>query len=334
MTARTPLGLLDIAARGLGGGVVAANDESFAAKENLLLPGDPVFDPHRYSLVGKVMDGWETRRRREPGHDWAVVRLGAPGVIRRVRVDTRHFTGNYPERCSLEACAGDGYPSPAELLGDAEWVTLLQPAPLRGGALNDFDVAAERRWTHVRLSIYPDGGVARLRVYGNVVPDPRWLGGELDLAAQENGGIVVGCSDEYFSSPHHLNAPGRPGDMADGWETRRRRGEGNDWVLLRLAGAGKITRVEVDTTCFVHNAPAAIALFATDEAGGDGTPLLPRTRLQPDTLHRFPVADSPPATHVRAEVYPDGGLARLRLWGTLTPEARAKLERRWLELGS
>jgi allantoicase len=344
LTDHAPLGRVNLAARQLGAGVVAASDESFAAKENLLSPGDPVFTPHLYGPVGKVMDGWETRRRRGAGHDWALVRLGAPGVIRRVCVDTTHFTGNYPERCSIDACAMAGYPGPAELLGaHADWVRVLEPTALRGDQPNDFDIDAERWWTHLRLNIYPDGGVARLRVYGDVVPDPRWLDGQFDLAAQENGGVVIARSDAFYSAPHQLNLPGRPATTAEGWETRRRRGagrgKGSDWVVLRLAAAGEITQVEVDTTCFMHNAPAAVALTACDSpeaeppASEGWGPLLPRTPLQPDTRHRFRIDRPAAATHVRVDIYPDGGLARLRLWGALVPAGRAMLERRWSELG-
>lgn len=247
--------LPDLAVRTLGGAVVAANDEFFAEKENLVKPEAPVFDPASFGHKGKVYDGWETRRRREPGHDWAIVRLGAPGVIRGVVVDTAFFKGNYPPECSVEACAVEGYPSPEEL-ADADWVEILPKSPLRGDARNEFGIDAEQRFTHVRLNIFPDGGVARLRVHGEVVPDPRRLVGlPLDLAALEHGGRVVDCSNMFYSSPSNLILPDRARTMGEGWETARRRGGGNDYVTVQLAAPGHVRQVELDTSYFKGNAP-------------------------------------------------------------------------------
>ena len=242
--------LPDLAARQLGGSVVFANDELFAEKENLIRPEPPVFAAGTFGHKGKTYDGWETRRRREPGHDHAVVRLGAAGIVHGVLVDTSYFRGNYPPEISVEAVAAEGYPSPAELAGMA-WQPLVGRSAARGDAVNSYAVADRRRWTHVRLSIYPDGGVARFRVHGEVRPDPAFLTGTIDLAAMENGGQVTGCSDAFYSSPGNLIRPGRAGVMSDGWENARRRGPGNDYVIVALAAAGRPRLVEVDTSYFV-----------------------------------------------------------------------------------
>jgi allantoicase len=323
--------LPDLAVRALGGGVVAANDELFAAKENLVATASPVFAPQTFGAKGQVYDGWETRRRRSvdaDSCDWALVRLGVPGVIQGVVVDTAFFRGNYPPECCVDGCAVSGYPSPAELL-DADWVPLVPRSPLRGDARNPFDVSASERFTHVRLRIYPDGGVARLRVHGSPQPDPHLLGLlPFDLAALANGGQVLDASNRFFSRPANLIMPGVPQQMSDGWETARRRDDGNDWVLLQLARRGLIEVVELDTTWFVGNAPAAASLRGLDvppapyEAAALNQSLrwfdlLPRTRLQPDTPHRFLVDSPRPATHVRLDIYPDGGLGRLRCFGRL-----------------
>jgi allantoicase len=331
--------LPDLAVRSLGGSVVYANDELFAARENLIRPERPAHDPATFGPKGKVYDGWETRRRREPGHDVAIVRLGAAGVVRGVVVDTAWFTGNYPPEVSVEAAYVDGYPSVEELLGSARWESLVPRRTVAGDAENVFGVDDERCWTHVRLSIYPDGGVARLRVHGEVVPDPRLIGvGGLDLAAVDHGARIVGCSNWFYSSPGNLLLPDRPRSMADGWETARRRDEGNDWVTVRLAAAGAIEVAELDTTYFVGNAPGWARLTGVDAGDGDigdsaaWPELLPRTRLQPDTRHRVRLPDAGRSvTHVRLDIYPDGGMARLRLLGTLTPAGRGALERRWRE---
>jgi allantoicase len=319
--------LPDLAARALGGGVVDANDEFFAARDNLLNPEPSTFDTWTYGPKGKVYDGWETRRRREPGHDYAVVRLGAPGAVHGVIIDTAHFTGNFPPFASVEGCGLEGHPSPAEL-ADATWIPLVPKVPLAGDTRNPFVVADRTRVTHVRLSIYPDGGVARLRVHGEVIPDPRLLSGlTVDLAAMEHGGLVVDCSDKFYGSPNNLILPGHARLMSEGWETARRRDEGNDWVLVRLAAPGPISLVELDSTHFKGNAPGAAALTAVDARVADVEdssawfPVLPRTRLQPDTRHRFRVPPSAPATHVRLDIYPDGGMGRMRLWGVPSLDA-------------
>jgi len=315
----------DLAGRALGGSVVYANDELFAERENLIKPGDAVFQPHTFGHKGQIMDGWETRRRREAGSDSAIVRLGCGGVVRRVVVDTSYFTGNYPPEVSVEACGAEGYPSPAELAA-AEWFTLVPRSPVSGDARNEFEVEAGRRASHVRLNIFPDGGVARLRAYGEPVPDPRLLPATVDLAALENGAVVTGCSNMFYSSPANLLLPGQARVMGDGWETSRRRDQANDWVEVRLACAGSVEVVELDTSHFVGNAPGWATLR------GDSGDLLPRTALQPDTRHRFAVPGSPVTSAVRLDIYPDGGMARLRVLGRPTAAARAGLAARFLRL--
>jgi allantoicase len=321
--------LPDLASRALAGSVVYANDELFAERENLIKPGRAVFSTEDFGHKGKVYDGWETRRRREPGSDHAVVRLGVPGVVRGVVVDTSWFKGNYPPEVSVEATGVEGAPSPDEL-ARAEWTTLVPRSPVGGDRDNPFAVDDDRRWTHVRLTIYPDGGVARFRVHGEPVPDPRLLTGTVDLAALEHGGDVVDCSDSFYSSPLQLLLPGRARIMGDGWENARRRDGGNDHVTVRLAAPGLVRRVEIDTSCFVGNAPGEAALTGTAE---DGTPvtLVPRTRLQPDTRHHFRVRSDAPVTHVRLDVFPDGGLARLRVHGEIPPATLAETTVRWLD---
>jgi allantoicase len=337
-------GLPDLAGRVLGGGVVVANDEFFAAADHLVLAEPATFTGGVFGAKGQVYDGWETRRRRTPGHDWAVVRLGAPGVVRGVVVDTAHFTGNYPPFASVEACGVPGYPSPAELRA-ADWATIVPRSPLRGDARNAFAVDVPYRFTHVRLTIYPDGGVARLRVHGEPVPDPRLLpDGLIDLAGAEHGGRVAGCSDMFYGSPTNLIMPGLARVMGEGWETKRRRDDGNDWVLIALAAPARVRLAELDASHFKGNAPGEARLRSVDAGPGTlgdldglGDPatwmeLLPRVRLQPDTRHRFLVDDVGSATHVRLDVYPDGGLARLRLWGQLTVTQLGELTLRWFNL--
>ncbi|MDX6696280.1 MAG: allantoicase [Blastocatellia bacterium] len=326
--------LVDLAAERLGGAVLYANDEFFAPKENLLKQSAPVFIEGKYTDLGKWMDGWESRRRRTPGFDWCLIRLGLPGRLRGVVVDTSYFKGNYPEQCSIEACAIDGHPDVEQLLSEqTSWTEVLPQSQLKGDSQNLFSIDNAERFTHLRLKIYPDGGVARLRVYGEVVPDWQRInraGSEIDLAAVEHGALVLACSDMFFGHRHNLIMPGRALDMSDGWETKRRRGPGHDWTVIQLGAAGTIRRVEVDTAHFKGNFPESCSLEACDvgkqslaEAAFDTLPwkeLLPRTKLQAHTRHFFETElhDAGIVSHVRFNIYPDGGVSRLRLLGAVS----------------
>jgi allantoicase len=320
--------LVDLAAEALGGTVIATNDEFFAPKEALLKPTAAEWREGVYTERGKWMDGWETRRRRDPGHDWAIVHLGAPGIVRGVVIDTSFFRGNYPESASLEACDVDGTPPPEEL-ANAAWRTILPQSPLAGDTQNQFAIAAAARATHVRLNIFPDGGVARLRVYGEVDSEHLTPDTLVDLAAIENGGYSVVCSDMFFGHRQNLIMPGRSTHMGNGWETQRRRGPGHDWTIIRLAQSATVETVELDTDHYKGNAPGACMLEYTNAPGATADELtaaqwkqlVPRQTLQPHTRHRWPVSETATATHVRLNIYPDGGVARLRLLGRVATTA-------------
>jgi len=336
MSAPTPAET-DLASRWLGGSVVAASDESFGDKENLLTPGAAVFAPGRYGNRGEIVDGWETRRRRTPGHDWVIVRLGAPGIISTVIVDTSFFTGNYPEHCAVHACGQEGYPSAEELTALAiDWAEIVPRSPLRGDEQNLFAVTDPRRFTHVRLSAYPDGGVARLRVLGQAVPDPRGTDDlTVDLISQAYGGLVVTSSDDFYTAASVLNCPGRARSMGEGWETRRKRDAGHDFVIFQLAFAGQVRRLIVDTSHFRYNASESVAVYGS--AGSQvpparspsWQPLLERTRLQPDTRHEFAVSHAGHVSAIRLDAFPDGGLSRVRVIGSIDPAARRAAGYRW-----
>lgn len=322
--------LIDLASDRLGGAVLIANDEFFAPKDNLLKPTSPVFIEGKYTDRGKWMDGWETRRRRTPGFDWCIIRLGLAGIVRGVIVDTSYFRGNYPEHCSLEAATFSGLPTDDELTSESvNWIPLLPQMALKGDSQNPFPIAYEQRVTHLRFKIYPDGGVARLRVYGDVLPD--WTdiknrGGEVDLAAVENGGVVLSCSDMFFGHRHNLIMPGRAVNMSDGWETKRRRGPGHDWAIIKLGTTGAIRRIEVDTSHFKGNFPESCSLEATNAIGVKAEALsgrdvtwkgvLARTILHAHTRHIFAdeLQDVGAVSHLRFNIFPDGGVSRLRVY--------------------
>jgi allantoicase len=302
----------------LGTRVTHASDEFFAAKERLIQPADPVFIEDKYDDHGKWMDGWESRRRRAPGHDFCVVRLGVPGIVHGVEIDTRHFTGNFPPQASIDACVSD------DDVPESGWTEIVPRTDLAGDRQHFVEVSDKHAWTHLRLNIYPDGGIARLRIYGEVLADIE-SGGVIDLFALKNGGRALAASDEHYGSMHNLNLPGRGVNMGDGWETARRRGPGNDWVIAALGKPGVVERVEVDTAHFKGNYPDRVsveaALFAShDEARPDSEcwqALLPEAKLAMDKQHFFEtqLMDLGPVSHVRMSIYPDGGVSRLRVFG-------------------
>jgi allantoicase len=303
----------------LGTRVTFATDEFFAAKERLINAGEPVFIDDKYDDHGKWMDGWESRRKRSPGYDHCVIRLGVPGVLKGVDIDTSFFTGNFPPQASLEACVSeDDVPA-------GGWTEILGQVDLQGDTHHYLDIDDDSEWTHVRLNIYPDGGIARLRLFGMVRPDFGTLAMSIDLLALENGGRAIACSDEHYGSMQNLNVAGRGVNMGDGWETARRRGPGNDWVIFELGHAGAIDKIEVDTAHFKGNYPDRVSLEAAMfSSAGDASPdsdawqtLLPESRLEMDKQHYFESELNAlgPVSHVRMSIYPDGGVSRVRLSG-------------------
>jgi allantoicase len=317
---------IDLAQPRLGGAAIHASDEFFAPKDRLLSPEPAVFIPGKYDENGKWMDGWESRRKRGEGHDHCTIRLGRTGIIKGVDIDTSHFTGNYPPAASLDACRSDADPE-----ADALWTQILPPTNLSGNSHHFLPIGDDGIWSHVRLNIYPDGGVARLRVFGQVHID--WSKADrktlVDLAAMENGGRAIACNDRHFGSPQNLIAPGRAANMGDGWETRRRREPGNDWAILALGQRGAIRRIEVDTAHFKGNYPDRCSLQAADATAGTEDSLvtqsmfwrmlLPEQKLEMNRIHRFEreIVDLGAITHVRFNIIPDGGVSRLRLHGQL-----------------
>ena len=303
----------------LGTRVTFATDEFFGAKERLIEPAEPVFIDGKYDDHGKWMDGWESRRKRSGGHDYCVIRLGVPGVIHGFDVNTSFFTGNFPPQVSIEACVGEGD------VPEDGWVEILPRTDIGGDEHHFLDVRSETVFTHVRLHIYPDGGVARLRIFGEIKPDFRGVDGYVDLAAIEHGGRPLSCSDQHYGSVHNLLAPGRGVDMGDGWETARRRGPGNDWVIIALGQPGVIERAEIDTAHFKGNYPDRVsieaALFDSDDAASNDASgwqtLLSESKLKMDQRHYFDDAleDIGTVSHVRISIYPDGGISRVRLFG-------------------
>lgn len=317
---------VNLASAGLGARAVSATDQFFAPLERMLQDKPAEFFPNRYDDNGKWMDGWETKRRRNGGHDHAVVALAAPGRILGFDVDTAHFTGNYPPACRIEGCRTDGDPTEA-----TDWHEILPMQPLGPSAHHYFAIADERAWSHLRLHIYPDGGIARLRVYGRPVLAED-ASGEIDLASALNGARVVAFSNAHYGAYQRLLAPGRGLDMGDGWETRRLREPGNDWLIVALAGRGRIERAVIDTCHYKGNFPDRASLQAADLSDFKGDldqavvtsamfwpVLLEPQQMSAHAIHDFgaELRDIGPVTHLRLNIYPDGGVSRLRLFDRL-----------------
>ena len=317
---------VDLAQPRMGTQAIFASDDFFAPKERLIDPRPPIFVPGKYDDNGKWMDGWESRRKRVPGHDSCIVRLGCPGIIHAVDIDTSHFTGNYPPEASIDAWRGDGDPDDT-----ATWQPLVGRRKLAGDSHHIVDVTDDGIWSHLRLNIFPDGGVARLRVFGEVHKDWSAVAAEdvLDLAALTNGARALAWNDAHFGTPQNMLAPGPAVNMGDGWETRRRRTPGNDWAIIALAHPGVIERIVVDTDHFKGNYPDRCSLQGATvgedqlttlaEASGNWPEILQPQKLGADRAHEFisGIVEHRALTHVRLNIFPDGGVARLRLFGRI-----------------
>lgn len=322
---------INLADARLGASILQVSDEWFAEARRMLLPSEPVWKEDLYDDNGKWMDGWESRRKRTPGHDWAVIALGTPGHIDSVDIDTRYFTGNYSPAASIEACYCPEGEEPNE---ETCWHEILPKVELVGDSGNLHEISDPLVWSHLRLNIFPDGGVARLRVYGEPYRDwsTQSANEQVDLAAAIYGAKALVCSDEHYGLTSNILNPGRAATMADGWETARRRGPGHDWVVIALAHPGKIHEVVVDTLHYKGNYPDSCSIQAANLTTTDNIDfvadsqkweeLLPPQKLDMDREHTYvdQLNDSGVITHVRYNMYPDGGTSRLRLYGYIAAE--------------
>lgn len=307
--------------------IVSCTDEFFAVATRMLQTAEPVFIVGKFDDHGKWMDGWETRRRRNGGHDQAIIRLGLPGTIKGLDINTSHFTGNFPPAASVQACNSDHTPD-----ASTQWVEIVPATSLKGNSHHFVEINDDRVWTHVRLNIFPDGGVARLRVYGQ--PACNWEArdpdGVYEVSALANGGRIVAYNDAHFGVPTGVIKPGRGVNMGDGWETRRRREPGNDWLILELGHAVEVSKIEIDTAHFKGNYPDRVSIQAALVGESTDQSLVTQAMFWPELLgeqktemdkqHFYEGAQIEPigpVSHVRVNIFPDGGLSRVRIWGRL-----------------
>ncbi|MEZ5007015.1 MAG: allantoicase [Chitinophagales bacterium] len=328
MTNNPLLNYIDLASEKIGGKVIYATDDFFAEKENLIKAGRGVFIADKYTDRGKWMDGWESRRKRTPGHDYCILALGAQGVIKGFDIDTNHFLGNHPPFASVEAINLKTDVQDWAHTDDLGWKEVLPKSPLNPGSQHFFEINDDDVYTHVKLHIYPDGGVARFRVYGEVFKDWSSVTQDqtIDLALITNGAKALACNDMFFSSMNNLIMPSKGKNMGDGWETKRNRTPNNvDWVIVKLGHKGIIQKAIVDTNHFKGNYPHSCAIEVCNETADtkvlanevNWQPLLEKSVLNAHQEHEYILQSKEVVTHVKLKIYPDGGVSRLRLFGNI-----------------
>lgn len=337
--------LINTADPRLGAKALFATDEFFAPKERLLNPEPAVFIDGKYDDHGKWMDGWETRRKRVLGHDDVIVQLAKPAYLYGADIDTSHFTGNYPTACQLDGVLLAEDVDTTQWTHDTwqaqDWQTLIPVTPLKGDSHHYLAIetnvknttgdnphhivsARDKLVSHVRLSIYPDGGVARLRLYG--IKQPPKTQGLVDLVSALQGGRCIAFNDAHFGSPDNMLLPHPAPNMGEGWETRRRREPGHDWCIIALGHPGVVCRIEVDTAFFKGNFPDRVSIQAVYAPNTPTSTLITQSMfwemlldeqpLTADNNHEFSqILLDQPITHVRVNIHPDGGISRLRIFG-------------------
>ena len=315
--------LINLASPKLGSLGVKANDEFFAPLKRMLLDNEPIFIPDKYDDHGKWMDGWETKRRRVPGNDWCLIKLGSPGIIKEIDVNTKFFTGNYPPQASIEGIYSESEPD----IDDKKWLTILEKVDLDGDKINKFGVKKKNIINWIKVNIYPDGGIARLRLWGDVYQN--WDNFDnnkiIEISALKNCGKIISYNNAHYGDVSALLSEGRGKNMGDGWETRRRREPGNDWIIIELGKKARLEEVEVDTAFFKGNFPESCSIEGVNADGNienienlDWTPIISKTALKADTIHKIKIENKFKQTifsHVRLNIFPDGGVSRFRVYG-------------------
>ena len=315
--------LINLASPKLGSLGVKANDEFFAPLKRMLLDNEPIFIPDKYDDHGKWMDGWETKRRRVPGNDWCLIKLGSPGIIKEIDVNTKFFTGNYPPQASIEGIYSESEPD----IDDKKWLTILEKVDLDGDKINKFGVKKKNVVNWIKVNIYPDGGIARLRLWGDVYQN--WDNFDnnkiIEISALKNCGKIISYNNAHYGDVSALLSEGRGKNMGDGWETRRRREPGNDWIIIELGKKARLEEVEVDTAFFKGNFPESCSIEGVNADGNienienlDWTPIISKTALKADTIHKIKIENKYKQTifsHVRLNIFPDGGVSRFRVYG-------------------
>tara|TARA_B110000003_G_scaffold113211_1_gene115779 strand:+ start:172 stop:1161 length:990 start_codon:yes stop_codon:yes gene_type:complete len=317
-------GLIDLAQPRLGTKVIFKTDDFFASAHRIIDPSPPIFKEGLFDKNGKWMDGWESRRKRISGHDFLIIKLGKPGSISKVDVDTSHFNGNQPSMISLE-----GSNSKSKSLTNLKWKNIIGKKKIKANSHHLFNVTSKSIFTHIKLNIFPDGGVARLRLYGNISKENNKLTNKtINLASLLNGASVIACNNEHFGKAENILAPGKAKNMGDGWETRRRRNKGSDWLILNSIKGKKIDKIEISTHHFKGNFPSHCSLQAAFIVNKKSSTsivksstkwkfLMQKVTLSANKTHKFKnkLMKNNKINFIKINIFPDGGISRFKIFG-------------------
>jgi len=316
--------MMNLAEPRLGSKVIFKTDDFFASANRIINPNPPIFKEGVFDKHGKWMDGWETRRRRKKGHDYLILKLGKPGKIHKVDIDTSYFNGNQPSKVSLEACF-DKKKTPNK---NSKWVKILNKKSTKPNSHHFFNIKNKSIFTHIKLNIYPDGGVARIRIYGNMKINKQFGKKVINLTSVLNGASPIACNNEHFGRAENILAPGIGKNMGDGWETRRSRGKNFDWLILKCATAGNINKIQIDTHYFKGNYPdkcSIQAAYLNDKISPQNIVnksknwklLLNKVKLHAHKKHNFKnmTMKNKKINYIKINIFPDGGISRIRAFG-------------------
>ena len=316
-------GLIDLAQPRLGTKVLFKTDDFFASANRIISPTEPVFKAGVFDKHGKWMDGWESRRKRTEGHDYIILKLGKSGKIKKVDVDTSHFNGNQPSMVSIE-----GANSSSDKISQLKWQFLLSKKKIKANSHHYFKVNSKKVFTHIKLNIFPDGGVARLKLYGSIVKSKKLKNKKINLASLLEGASVIACNNEHFGKAENILAPGKSKNMGDGWETRRRRDKGFDWLILNSLDGKEIDKIEISTHHFKGNFPSYCSLQAAYLPASKNSKqivsssvkwkyLLKDAKLSANKIHTFKnnLMKKDKINFIKINIFPDGGISRFRIYG-------------------
>ena len=317
---------VNLAETKFGSKIIYKTDEFFGAANRILSSSKPVFKEGVYDKHGKWMDGWETRRKRKKGHDFLVIKLGRPGKIFNVDIDTSYFSGNQPSQASLEACLSNTNPIKKKI-----WKTILNKKKLGPNRNHNFKINNSSTFNYIRLNIFPDGGVARIRLNGIVDLEKINLNGKnVNLSSILNGSTIVGCNNEHFGKAENVLSPGVGVNMGDGWETRRSRGKNFDWIVIKFGKPGIINRLEIDTHHFKGNYPESLTVqsaLITNKINSNKILknsknwkiFLEKAKLKPHKKHLFKsnLNKKNKVNCLKINIFPDGGISRIRAFGKI-----------------
>ena len=316
--------MINLADPRIGSKVIFKTDDFFAAAHRILNIETPVFKDGLFDKHGKWMDGWETRRRRSKGFDYLILKLGKPGKIFDIDIDTTHFNGNQPTHASLEGCLSKTKPSKK-----TKWISLLSKKKLGPSRNHSFKSNNKSVFNYIRLNIFPDGGVARLRLYGKIEMEKNFLNNKtINLTSVLNGASIIGCNNEHFGRAENIIAPGKGKNMGDGWETRRSRGKNFDWIIIKCSSPGKINKIQLDTHHFKGNYPDKCSVQAAYipnkipeknivNKSKKWAYLLNKIKLYAHKKHNFnnKIMKNKKINYIRINIFPDGGISRIRAFG-------------------